>query len=114
MLYHPGTDGQLRAVAALTGAELWAWDSGTTGALTTPLVTDAGLVVASSEGGIHLVDPETGTEDWRWRGPQLLQGISSIPAIEGRQLVFLSNAGFLYSMLSPQDTPALDPVTRPW
>ncbi|MBX2801137.1 MAG: PQQ-binding-like beta-propeller repeat protein [Myxococcales bacterium] len=102
VLYHPGTDGSLRAVAALTGAELWRWSSDTTGALTTPLVTDAGLLVGSSEGGVYLVDPKSGEELWRWHEPWRLQGVSALPAIDGRQLVFLSNAGFLYSMLSPK------------
>jgi outer membrane protein assembly factor BamB len=101
ILYHPGTDGRLRAVATLTGAELWRWDSGTSGALTSPVPTAAGLLVGSSEGGIYLVDPADGHEVWRWHEPYLLRGLSSEPAVDGRQVVFVSNAGYLYSMVSP-------------
>lgn len=102
-IFHPGTDGRLRAIAALTGAELWSWDSNTSGALTTPIITEAGLVVASSEGSIYLIDPSNGEELWRWHEPWILRGISSVPAVQGRQLIFLSNAGYLYSMLVPQE-----------
>ncbi len=104
VLYHPGTDGSMRAVATLTGAVLWTWSSGTTGAITSPRLTEAGLVVGSSEGGVYLVDPDTGEERWRWHEPFLLRGVSSVPVVDGRQLLFVSNAGYLYSMLVPQET----------
>ncbi len=109
VLYHPGTDGSLRAVATLTGAVLWTWESGTSGAITSPRITPAGLVVASSEGSVYLIDPVTGVESWRWREPYLLRGVSSVPVVDGRQMLFVSNAGFLYSMLVPKDT-AHDPL----
>ncbi|MEQ1572022.1 MAG: PQQ-binding-like beta-propeller repeat protein, partial [Myxococcota bacterium] len=111
VLIHPGSDGTLRAIATLTGAELWRWSSGTSGALTSPVVTPAGLVVGSSAGSIYLVDPATGDELWRWHEPYLLQGLSSEPAVEGRQLVFTSNAGFLYSLLAPLPSPS-EPARR--
>jgi len=101
VLIHPGSDGKLRAIVALTGAELWTWDSGTSGSLTEPVETPAGLVVASTEGVIQLVDAEKGELVWRWDERYELEGISSRPAVNGRQLVFVSNAGYLYSMLSP-------------
>jgi len=105
VLYHPGTDGQLRAVSTLTGAEMWAWDSGTTGAITSPVITEAGLVVASSEGSVYLVDPDDGSLLWQWQEEWQLRGISSVPVVAGRQLLFVSNAGVLYSMLSVDDGP---------
>jgi outer membrane protein assembly factor BamB len=105
VLYHPATDGSLRAVATLTGAVLWTWESGTTGAITSPRITEAGLVVASSEGSIYLIDPSTGEEVWRWHEPYLLRGVSSVPVVDGRQLLFVSNAGFMYSMLVPVEAP---------
>jgi outer membrane protein assembly factor BamB len=110
MLYHPGSDGILRAVVALTGAELWSWNSGSSGALTTPLITDAGLLVASSETSIWLVDPVTGETVWRWHEPWMLQGISADPAIEGRQAMFVTNAGFLYSLIVPRPSPERGPA----
>lgn len=102
LILHPGTDGVLRAITALTGAVRWEWDSATSGALTTPILTDAGLVVGSSAGSVYLIDPDSGEETWRYRGSELLEGISASPAVDGRQLVFVSNSGILYSMLSPR------------
>ncbi len=110
VLYHPGTDGTVRAVATLTGAVIWAWDSGTSGAVTSPVITDAGLVVASSDGSIYLLDPSDGSERWRWREPYLLRGISSVPSVDGRQLVFVSNAGFVVSMVTPAPQPDFEPA----
>lgn len=111
VLYHPGSDGKLRAVATVTGAELWTWDSGTSGALTSPVPTDAGLIVGSSEGAVYLIDEATGSEIWRWHEPWLLRGLSAEPVVEGRQLMFVTNAGFLYSLLVPQRSP---PREAPW
>lgn len=103
VLFHPGTDGKLRAVSGLTGAELWAWDSKTTGALTTPVSTEAGLLVGSSEGGLYLIDPSTGQEQWRWHERWRLDGVSATPVVDGRQVLFVTNAGLLYSMVVPSE-----------
>ncbi len=59
-----GSDGKLRAIERKTGEELWVWDSKTAGALTAPQITPAGLVVASSDGGLYLVDAKTGALTW--------------------------------------------------
>jgi outer membrane protein assembly factor BamB len=105
ILYLAGTDGALHAVASVTGAELWTWDSQTPGALTTPLITPAGLLVGSSDGQVYLVNPADGRELWRYHEPVLLDGVTSAPAIDGRQLLFISNAGWLHSMVVPRHPP---------
>ncbi len=110
VVYHPGSDGSLRAVSLLTGAERWVWDSDTGGALGTPTVTEAGLLVGSSAGGIWLLDPEDGSEVWQYQEDQLLQGVTAPATVSGRQLLFVTNAGFLYSMLSPR--PRAETVAR--
>ena len=92
----------LRAFSTLTGAEKWSWSSGTTTALTEPIPTAAGLVIAASNGRIHIVDPENGKLRWSWHEPELLEGITATPTIAGRQVLFVSNAGFLYSMVAPE------------
>lgn len=98
--YHPGSDGTLRAVSTLTGAVRWEWESGSTAALTAPVLTPAGLIVGSSQSGVYLVDATTGQELWRFHESHLLQGVSSRPVIDGRQMYFVSNAGWLYSFIS--------------
>jgi outer membrane protein assembly factor BamB len=100
-VYHPGSNGTLRAISSLTGAERWAWESGNNGALTSPVITEAGLVVASSQGGVYMVDPDNGNELWRYHEQHLLQGVSSAPMVDGKQLFFVSNAGWLYSFVVP-------------
>ena len=100
-VYHPGSDGTMRAVSSLTGALRWEWDSGTSGALTAPVITKAGLLLGSSQSGVFLLDPTTGEEIWRFHEKHLLQGVSAQPVIDGRQLYFVSNAGWLYSFVVP-------------
>lgn len=103
VLYHPGTDGKLRAYSALTGAERWVWDSGTSAALTAPVLTEAGLLIGSSERGLYLVDAETGRELWSFHEPFQLVGMSASPVVDGRQVLFSTNAGELYAMVVPRD-----------
>jgi outer membrane protein assembly factor BamB len=100
-LLHPGTDGKLRAINAVTGDILWTWDSGTDGALTTPTRTDSGVLVSSSEGGVYLID-DNGTEIWRYHEHIQLVGVTGAPTVSGRQLLFVTNAGNLVSMVSPR------------
>lgn len=111
LLLHPGTDGALRAIDPRDGALLWIWRSGRGGALTSPLPTEAGLLIGSSLGVFAIVDPETGTTVWQWHEDRQIQGISVAPVVAGRQVFVISNAGRIYAMLSPNpDRPA--PHTR--
>ena len=48
-----------------------------------------------------LLDEDSGVELWRYRSDFILQGITASPAVEGRQLVFVTNAGWIQSMVSP-------------
>lgn len=105
LVIHPGTDGTLRAVRPSDGEIVWAWRSPDRGALTPVVSTDAGLLVASATGTIQLVDGDTGQVRWRHRPTHTLSGISSPPTVAGRQLLFATNAGYLYSMLAPAPKP---------
>ncbi len=101
-IYHAGVDGILQSVDGLTGATSWSWDSETKAALTTPLWTNAGLLVGSSAGGLYLISPRDGTERWRLDTGNLLSGLSVAPAIDGRQVVILTNTGNLVSLVAPE------------
>lgn len=111
ILYHGATDGKLRRIDRATGGVVWTWESGTTGALTQPQLTDAGLLVASSDGSLYLLEPETGVELWRYDPGYVLTGITVAPLVIGRQLVAVTNAGRVLSMLSPQGvSPTMPPL----
>jgi hypothetical protein len=103
-LYHPGTDGRLRKVHARNGTVAWTWDSNTTGALTTPSLTAAGLLTTSSEGSLYLVDPDTGQTRWDYAPDVALQGITARPMIQGRQVIAVTNAGNVLSLISPSSS----------
>lgn len=101
MLFHPGTDGKLRAIRVTSGDEVWSWQSDDDAALTTPVWTTAGLVVGSAQGSLTLLAPDDGSVVWRFRPTFNLEGVSVAPAIDGRQILFVTNAGKLYSFLVP-------------
>lgn len=105
-VFHGGVDGKMRCVDARTGNVVWTWDSKTTTALTRPVPTDAGLLIAASGGTVALVDPATGTESWRWAPSFHVSGITSAPAVDGRQAVVVTNAGHLVSFVVPREEPA--------
>ena len=115
-LYVGGTDGQLRALDKATGTIIWTWDSESPGALTQPLPTDLGLMVGSSDGGLWLVDTVAGTTRWHLDAGYILNGISVAPAISGPQMLVLSNAGNVLSLLSlrPDQEPPLLGREQPW
>ncbi len=100
-LYHPGSDGKLRAIDRRTGATVWTWDSETSGALTTPQVTEAGLLLGSSDGGLYLVEPTSGETTWELERYHLLHGITVAPVVVGDQVLALTNAGVLLSLRAP-------------
>jgi len=110
VVYHPGSDGNLRAVSALTGAEKWIWESGVSGSLTMPVATKAGVFVGSSDRGLYLLDASTGDEVWRFHEDFILGGVSSAPVVAGRQLLFVSNVGNLYAMIAPKAAPEKRPA----
>ncbi len=116
LLWHGGTDGVLRKIEARTGNVLWQWDSLTGGALTTPLPTLQGVLVASSEGSMYLVDTTTGTEKWSFDPGVLITGIGAAPVVDGDEIYVVSNAGVLYALRGGEGNPirdTLDWVTPP-
>lgn len=103
LLLHPGTDGALRAFDAATGDPVWTWESLTDGALTAPEETPLGVLVGSTAGTLTLLNPADGTELWHYEPLRVLEGVSTAPAVRGRQVVFVTNAGRLYSLVTPAE-----------
>lgn len=109
-LWHGGTDGVLRRIDARTGNVVWSWDSGTGGSITEPIPTAQGLLVASSEGSMYLVDPSAGTTRWTFDPGVLVTGIAARPAVDGDEVYAVSNAGILYKMRGGEGR---EPLPRP-
>jgi len=103
-VYHGGSDGTLRSVDVITGAAHWSWDSPAGGALTAPVLTEAGVFVGSSSGGIYLLDEDTGEIEWTFDPGYRLSGVSAEIAVDGRQMVMVTNAGRIYSFVVPKDS----------
>ena len=100
LLIHSGGDGILRAMDGQTGDLLWEWDSETGGALTQPIETEAGLLIAASAGSVYLISGD-GELLWTYDPGYFLAGITATPAVNGRQAVVLTNAGNLISFVVP-------------
>ncbi len=98
ILWHGGTDGVLRRIDARTGNVEWEWDSVTGGSISQPTRTAQGVLVASSEGSLYLVDAESGALRWTFDPGVLLTGMSARPAVHGDMVYAVSNAGVLYAL----------------
>jgi outer membrane protein assembly factor BamB len=109
-IYHPGSDGKLRCVDGTTGTVVWEWDSGNSTALTRPVGTPAGVFVGSSGGGLSLIDPVHGKRVWAWNPGHVLNGVSAAPAVQGREMVLVTDAGNIASFVMPEPEPAPRPV----
>ncbi len=111
-MYHPGSDGKLRKIDPRTGNLLWTWDSGFTGPLQTPELTAQGVLVASTDSGLFLLDEETGVERWRLDVGVKLNGFGSAPVCVGNEIFALSNGGMLYALRGAESMAA--PAGDPW
>jgi len=100
-LYHGGSDSKLRKLDAVTGSVAWTWDCEAGGTLGQPVKTAAGILVASSEGSVYLIDDEDGTEQWSYAPGHTLDGVTAPIAVDGRQAVIVTNAGNVISLLVP-------------
>ena len=105
-VFHGGSDGIVRCVDGRTGALVWLWDSGTSSSMTRPVPTPAGLLVGAAAGGLALLDAATGEPRWRWSPPFLPSGFAGAVAVEGRQVVAVTNAGNIISFVVPEPKPA--------
>ena len=96
-----GSDGRLLSIDAVTGAPNWTWNAPEAGSLTSPVVTDAGLFVGSSNGGVFLVDTDSGQTQWEMDAGYAIAGVSAELGVDGRQMVVVTNAGRILSLVVP-------------
>lgn len=101
-LYHGGSDSKLRKLDAVTGSVAWTWDCEAGGTLGQPIKTPAGVMVASSEGSVYLIDDDSGVQRWEYQPGHTLDGITASIAVDGRQAVLVTNAGNVISLIVPE------------
>jgi hypothetical protein len=63
--------------------------------------TEVGLLVGAAAGGLTLLDPSDGAVLWNWQPGWHPSGITASMAVEGRQVVVVTNAGWVRSFVSP-------------
>ena len=110
MVLHPGGDGILRKIDSTSGTVLWSWDSDTGSALTMPQITSSGVFISSSVGGLWLIDPSTGEEEWSYQTDYMFAGAMHAPLIVENQIFLLNKSGFLmvFSPLEDKKFPCPD------
>ena len=99
---------------ARTGELVWTWDSETTGALTTPQLTPAGVLVSSSDGGLYLVSGETGETVWTYETDHALDGVTVAPLVVGPQVLAVTNGGNLLALGAPRHAAGLKWLRQPF
>ena len=93
--------GELTAIAADTGEELWSHEFDFMVAGSATVVND--LVFTSTvDGRIYALDRESGTEKWQYRAPP---GIQAWPAVAGDTIVLPANSKLIAFRLLPEGDP---------
>lgn len=103
--FFAAADGNLLAIDLINGSTRWTWESPQGASLTTPVLTEAGLYIGTASGGLFLIDEETGEQEWSFVPGVTISGFTAGLAIEGRQLVAVTNQGRVMSFVSVEDGP---------
>ena len=101
--FHGGSDGKLLAFDLVNGSTEWSWEAPKDGALTSPLITEAGVFIGTNTGGLYLLDQETGEETWRYVAGKSIAGFTAGMHSQGRQLVAVTNSGRVLSFVHVDD-----------
>lgn len=73
---------------------------------TPPVIAAGYVIVGAHRGTLNVLDRYTGQHLWQFRPEVWLEGISAAPLVDGRQVIFLSNSGRMYSLVGdtlPED-----------
>lgn len=73
---------------------------------TPPVIASGYVIVGAHRGTLDVLDRYTGRHLWQFRPQEWLEGISAAPLVDGRQVIFLSNSGRMYSLVGdalPED-----------
>ena len=95
-------------VPAIAGSLAWQAKLGGIGFPLAVAARDSRFVAAGDDGTVLALDADTGAELWAWDQDNQLNGVSAAPTVAGRQLLFTTNAGRIYSMLAPDASVVLE------
>ncbi len=116
-LYTSDTQGRVRCLDADTGEAVWTFEE-ENAQFGPPARAGGSILVGDVVGTLYALDRFEGTEQWRFRpmDGSRLNGVAAAPATDGRQVVFPSAGGTLWSLVAgsssaPDDSE--EPSSRP-
>ena len=104
-LYTSGARGQLHCLDPATGKTVWTWKH-KDAQLGAPVRAGGTILVGDTMGTLHAVDRFTGEERWTFRPADgtRVSGVAMAPVVDGRQVLFASAGGTLWSLVADRTT----------
>lgn len=90
------SDALVRGLDPLRGEVLWEKHIGErTGIVASPVAINDNVVVATEQGVVHMIDPDSGDELWQY---QLSAPVYSTPTVQGQSIFVSTTRGKIYSL----------------
>jgi len=105
MLYTSDSKGRVHSIEVSTGAVQWTWELPNK-ILGPPRRAGGSILVGEVDGTLYALDRFDGKRKWRFIPPDgtRLAGVATAPAVVGRQVLFPSASGTLWSLIAESGT----------
>jgi outer membrane protein assembly factor BamB len=116
-LYTSDTQGRVRCLDPETGAVVWTYDV-PEAQFSTPVRAGGSILVGDVTGTLHALDRFEGTEQWKFQPMDGTRpaGVAAAPVVEGRQILFPTAGGALWSLIAEPgagEDDSEEPANRP-
>jgi len=116
-LYTSDTQGRVRCLDPETGEVVWTYDQ-PDAQFSTPVRAGGSILVGDVTGTLHALERFEGTEQWKFEPMDgtRLAGVAAAPALDGRQVLFPTAGGRLWSLVAERGAGVDDseePAVRP-
>ena len=116
-LYTSDTQGRVRCLDPETGEVVWTYDL-PDAQFSTPVRAGGSILVGDVTGTLHALDRFEGMEQWTFQPMDgtRLAGVAAAPAIDGRQVLFPTAGGRLWSLIADPgagEDDSEEPAARP-
>ena len=116
-LYTSDTQGRVRCLDPETGELVWTYDL-PEAQFSTPVRAGGSILVGDVAGTLHALDRFEGTEQWKFQPMDGTRpaGVAAAPAIDGRQVLFPTAGGALWSLIAEPgsgEDDSEEPAARP-